>query len=201
MNEQARLDPEKSLIIRLMEGDINALSQLYRSHYPALLYYILKTAKSTTLAEDVLHDTFLKLWEYRANINPDEGLKPLLFTIAKRHLLNLLTRAGKETKIMSEIRKAAVESVDAVNETMAYREQRQLIDEAIAELPPRCRQVYEKCQIEGLSHQQVAEELGISVSTVNNQMVKANAHIQQFIKMQHGLTILIAAIMAKSIIL
>lgn len=187
---------EKSLINRLREGDVSALSALYMTHHRHLLYYILKTTKSMRLAEDIVHDSFIRIWENRQKLDAERPLKPLLFTVAKRELLNILARASRETEIMNELERSVTALGETASAALEYREQKELLEEAIAQLPPRCRLVFEKCHIEGLSHAEVASTLGISESTVNNQMVKAWAYIRSHIKLKDGLALLIAAILS-----
>lgn len=185
---------EPHSIRRLRKGDVSALSSLYSTHHRQLLHYIFKTTKSMRLAEDIVHDTFIRIWEKRAQIDEERPIKPLLYTIAKHELLNLLSRASRESEIMAEFERSATTIAETADTALFHKEQQALVDQAIAELPPRCRQVFEKCQVEGLSHREVAATLGISESTVNNQMVKAWAHIRRCLKTNERLVLLIAAI-------
>lgn len=185
---------EEKLLSLLVEGDPNALSSLYYLHVKHLKYFVLRTAKSTVLAEDVVHDTFIKVWENRAKIDQGQPFKPYLYTIARRHLLNLLKRAQHEVNIMEEIKKSSVSEENATELLIDYTESSSIFSEAISNLPEQRKEVFIRCRIQGLTYKQAAAELGISESTVNNQMVKALKSIRDFISIRTAVLVLMAAI-------
>src|SRR5215217_88199 len=118
---------ESELISMLQQGDQQALSTLYYLHVKQLKYYAQRTAQSPFLAEDIVHDTFVKVWENRLLIDPLRPFKPYLFTIAKRNLLNMLKRAQHETAIMSEIRKYSSDDENTTELQVDYNESNALI--------------------------------------------------------------------------
>lgn len=185
---------EKKLLSLLVDGDANALSSLYYLHVKQLNYFVLRTAKSSSLAEDVVHDTFIKVWESREKLDCEQPFKPYLYTIARRHLLNLLKRAQHEESIMAEIKKNAVYGENVTDLSIDYSESNSIIMEAINCLPEQRKEVFVRCRIQGLTYKQAAAELGISESTVNNQMVKALKSIRGFITVRTAMLVLIAAI-------
>lgn len=182
---------EHDLVRLLKQDDTRALSRLYYLHVKQLQYFILKAAKSPFFAEDIVHDTFVKIWENRQNIDPDQPFKPYLYTIAKRHLLNLLKRARHESSIMEEIKKHTLESENSTELSLDYSESNFIFKEAIKCLPDRCREVFVRCRMQGLTYKQVADELGIAESTVNNQMVKALKSIREFITFRNALLVIL----------
>ncbi|SMD11220.1 RNA polymerase sigma factor [Pedobacter nyackensis] len=185
---------EKKLLNLLAQGDANALSSLYYLHVKQLNYFVLRTAKSSALAEDVVHDTFIKVWENREKIDCEQQFKPYLYTIARRHLLNLLKRAQHEVNIMEEIKKSTVSEENATELLIDYTESSSIFMEAINSLPVQRKEVFIRCRIQGLTYKQAAEELGVSESTVNNQMVKALKTIRGFIVMRTAVLVLLAAV-------
>jgi RNA polymerase sigma-70 factor (family 1) len=182
---------EKELLLLLKENDSKALSALYYLHIKALKLYILKVAKSPALAEDILHDTFIKIWEYRQQINTDLPFKPFLYTVSKRLLLNLFKRAKNEKHILEEIRKYAITVENATELTVNYNESNSLLNEAISNLPTQCRAIFVKCRLGGLSYKQVSTEMGIAESTINNQMVKALKSIRKFLVIKNIATLIL----------
>ncbi|WP_316817520.1 RNA polymerase sigma-70 factor [Pedobacter nyackensis] len=185
---------EEKLLGLLIEGDPNALSSLYYLHVKQLKYFVMRTAKSAMLAEDVVHDTFIKVWENRVKIDSGQPFKPYLYTIARRHLLNLLKRAQHEVSIMDEIKKNVVGEENATELLIDYTESSSIFTEAINNLPEQRREVFIRCRIQGLTYKQAAIELGISESTVNNQMVKALKTIREFITIRTAVLVLMATV-------
>lgn len=185
---------EEKLLDLLAKGDANALSSLYYLYVKQLTYFVLRTAKSSALAEDVVHDTFIKVWENRDKIDCQQPFKPYLYTIARRHLLNLLKRAQHEVNIMEEFKRNAVSQENVTEQLIDYTESSSIFSEAIKSLPEQRREVFIRCRIQGLTYKQAAAELGISESTVNNQMVKALKAIRGYITIRSAVLILMAAV-------
>jgi len=191
MNKYRELN-EKELIILLQQNDQAALRPLYELHLKPLHYFIMRIAKSKELAEDVVQDVFVKLWDSRAQINPDQPFKTYLYTIAKRHLLNLLKRVQHEMLILEQIRKYATAAEDTTDLQLAYAESNELMNEAIEKLPPQCKTIFIKCKIQGMSYKHVALELGIAEGTVHVQMVKALKAIKEYITFKNAILLLLA---------
>lgn len=182
---------DKELISLLQNSDEAALRAIYDTHIRQLHYFILRTAKSRQLAEDVVQDVFIKVWENRMHIDAEQPFKPYLYTIAKRHLLNLLKRVQHETYIVEEIRKYASTVEDTTDMALDFQESNAAITEAINKLPSQCREVFVRCKIKGLSYQQAAEELGITEGTVNSQMVKALKSIRSYVNLKNAIGVII----------
>jgi RNA polymerase sigma-70 factor (ECF subfamily) len=172
---------EKKLLLLLKNNDRKAFSTLYHSYVTPLRHFIIRIAKSPELTDDIIHDTFIKVWEYRSNIDSDLPFKTLLFTIGKRVLLNLFKRAQHEQLILAEIKKHTIIYHHETDDTISYNESNLLLNEAINQLPKHCREVFIKCRLEGASYKEVSAELGIAESTINNQMVKALKSIRKYL--------------------
>ncbi len=185
---------ENELVSFLREGNEDALKLLYDNHVRKLHYFILRTAKSQQLAEDVVQDVFIKIWENRLQIDPEQPFKTYLYTIAKRHLLNLLKRVQHEADILDEIRKYTIPLENTTELHIEYSESNGILNEAISKLPPQCREVFIRCKMQGHSYKQVAAQLGITEGTVNGQMVKALRSIKEYITFKNTIVLLLASV-------
>jgi RNA polymerase sigma-70 factor (ECF subfamily) len=120
-------------------------------------------------AKDVLQDVFLKLWNNRANIEFGDHIKHYLFKATVHTSYNFL-RNGRN--------KRNVESTEGIVELPSppgednpeFRELDEKVRAAIDRLPPKCKTIYILCRHEGLKYQQIADTLGLSIKTVENQM-------------------------------
>lgn len=184
---------ENELVSFLREGNEDALKLLYDNHVRKLHYFILRTAKSEQLAEDVVQDVFIKIWENRLQIDPEQPFKTYLYTIAKRHLLNLLKRVQQEAGILDEIRKYTIPVENTTELHIEYSESNEILNEAISKLPTQCREIFVRCKIQGHSYKQVAAQLGITEGTVNGQMVKALRSIKEYITFKNTIVLLLAS--------
>jgi RNA polymerase sigma-70 factor (ECF subfamily) len=181
---------EEDVLHSLKQGDASALSELYNTHVDQLYGFVLKIAKSPTLTDDVVQDTFIRIWESRHKIDTSKPFKPLLYTIARRHLLNLIRRASHEQVIVAEIKGYTVFSENVTDLQTDFAESNSLLNDAIRSLSPRLREVFIRCKIDGHSYKEVANEFGISEGTVNSQIVKATKSIRKFFQ-SRSLNILI----------
>lgn len=191
MNEYKALT-EKELIILLQQNDEQALRALYERHVKPLHYFILRIAKSKQLAEDVVQDVFLKIWDNRNQINPAQPFKTFLYTVAKRHLLNLLKRIQHETLILDEMRRYTAPIEHTTELQLDYSESNELLNEAIEKLPPQCKAVFQRVKIQGMAYKEAAADLGIMEGTVHAQMVKALRLIKEYITLKNAIILLIA---------
>ncbi|WP_142526176.1 RNA polymerase sigma factor [Pedobacter westerhofensis] len=172
---------EQDLLLALKGGSRSAFLQLYNLHVKKIYAYSLSIIKSPNLAQDITQDVFIKLWETAAQLKPELSLQAYLFTITRNLSLNVLRSAAKEHWITDEI---AAYALDSAEDGMAYTERRQtaaLMNDAIAQLPPQRRKIYELCHQEGYSYKQAAEKLGITDGTINSQMVKALRFIKGYL--------------------
>jgi RNA polymerase sigma-70 factor (family 1) len=181
---------ETELIEALKRQDATAFSTLYALYVRKIYAYVLGIVKSAELAEDVVQETFVKLWEQAGSLQTDRSLHPYLFTVARNQALNLIKRASRETWISDEILAHAMHSSENGFQYTQRRQTGEFIQHAIEQLPPKRRHIYELCRNYGYSYKQAAEKLGISDATVNSQMVKAIKTIKDFL-LRNGALILI----------
>ena len=173
---------EKELMRKLRQGEERAFNSIYLMHVKQLMAFTIRTVKSRELAEDIVHDVFVKIWDNREQIDPELPFKPYLYVVTRRHVLNILKRAAHESQIIEEMFKEAISFGNFTDEEVVFQESSTLIKEAITLLPAQRKKVFELCRIKGLTYKQTAEELGISQGTVNDHMVKALRFIKEYLK-------------------
>lgn len=180
--------PEEELLPLLTEGDRLAFKQLYTSYYRSIFGHALKFTKSADLAEDIVQDVFLKIWENRAMLSEVQHFKSYLFAICKNMTLNLLARASREAKIMEQIIYGAQKfHLDSENK-LQQLEYEKLLLEAIEQLPPQRRLIFRLCKIDGKSYEEVAAQLGVTTGTINDHIVKGNRSVKEYLR-RYNLTL------------
>ena len=157
---------ERSLILRLIEGDEDAFCELYATYKNRLIYFAMRFLKSREYAEDVFQDAFTVVWQSRRFINPDASFSSYLYTIMRNRILNQLRNAANEEKLKESILSQALDyTEDTKREVMLY-DLKSLISHALQQLTPRQREIFEMSREAQLSHKEIADKLGISVNTV-----------------------------------
>lgn len=154
-------------------GGDRGFDGLYRRTIRPLRQYLTGFLRDRSEAQDVAHDAFVRVWP---EIQRDAARKPeaLLYTTARRLALNRIKRRqiAPITGLASEPDAAASPIPGVVQQVMA-RQELQRLEQAIAALPEGCRAVLLLRKVELLSHQEIAERLGIAISTVEKQHARA----------------------------
>jgi RNA polymerase sigma-70 factor (ECF subfamily) len=154
-----------------MKGTMDkvAFEALFRKFFPALMAFSLKYLPDEDDAREVVHNVFINLWDKRASLDASQSLKSYLFTAVHNRSLNVL----RDRKKFSDDDLPELSSEENVHEQLESMELEERINEAISGLPEKCRQIFELNRFDGLKYGEIADQLGISVKTVENQMSKA----------------------------
>ncbi|KXT54156.1 RNA polymerase sigma-70 factor [Bacteroides intestinalis] len=157
---------ERSLILRLIEGDEDAFCELYATYKNRLIYFAMRFLKSREYAEDVFQDAFTVVWQSRRFINPDASFSSYLYTIMRNRILNQLRNAANEEKLKESILSQALDYTEDTKREVMLNDLKFLISHALQQLTPRQREIFEMSREAQLSHKEIADKLGISVNTV-----------------------------------
>lgn len=183
-------DSDLPYVIRLKQGDVTAFEHLYTVHKFKIAQNLLRLLKSEQLAEDFLHDLFIKIWENRAKIDPGRSFRSYMFRIAGNMAFDFFRAAAKDRRLQERLIANHSGSYMHVEESVIDKERKNLLGAAIQDLPPQCRLVFRLCKIEGRSYQEVSTLLGISPNTINNHLGKAKKKIREKLEKESGMAYL-----------
>ena len=144
----------------------------FKQHFKALHAYACTIIKDDMMAEEIVQNMFFKLWKNREAIEINRSFTAYLYRSVYNDSLNHL----KHLKVKAAYQSYAAQNMSNSNnaaEQMRVRELEQKLDEAMKELPEQCRTIFQLSRFEELKYLQIADKLGISVKTVENQMGKA----------------------------
>ena len=176
------INPEQQLLRDFKNGDASAFDILYWQYHKAVYANILKLIKDPDISKDILQDVFVALWIKRSTLNPDMRIGGWLFTTSYHKCIDHLRLSVAAPLWAGEIN-IADEEVDYVKE----REQEsrlQLIQQAVRNLSPQKREVFELCKLKGKTYEETAQELNISKHTVKEYLTAAIIHIKNYIRRQ-----------------
>ena len=185
---------EKEILIRLLQGDELAFEKIYRLYSPGLYGKLLKLLKSVPQTEEILQDVFLKIWEYRASIDPEKSFRAFLFKIAENKAYDFFRKASRDKKFEAELIALSTLNYMALEEFVADDEKSVLLENAIHKLPPQRQQVFRLCKLEGKSYREVSELLGISLSTISDHIVKATKSVRDHLESSNSVVLGLAII-------
>jgi RNA polymerase sigma-70 factor (family 1) len=154
--------------------DMKAYNQLFELLSGGLFRFTYSLVKSNEVAEEIVSDVFIKVWQIRDKLPEIKNLKVYLYTIARNFSLNYITKHYKNAVISLE--ELDVETVIELNgpaEMCISADLLQQIRRVIRQLPPQCRLIFQLVKEEGLKYKEAAAVLDISPLTVRNQLAIA----------------------------
>lgn len=172
---------EKELCGKIKLGDEKAFEYVFKSYYALLCTYAFDLVKDDELAEDVVQEILIKVWENRNKIDIRTSLKAYLYRSVYNHCLNLL----KHIQVVKNLEEKYTEDT-LLNVEFAllaedkftlddyfYEGLERDIEEAIQSLPEQCRIIFQMSRFEDLCYEEIARKLDISVNTVKTQIRRA----------------------------
>lgn len=180
------LNNESELLAELARGDERAFEKLYYHFSPRLFAFVDKMVRNRRITEEIIQDVFIQLWTKRVHIATVIHPTSYIFNIASNKTLDYQRKIASNKRLLEKVIASSSEFHNETEEQLVYNESATIVREAIAALPQQRRIIYELSRTEGLNHEQIAKKLGISKSTVANQMVSALKQIRTFLKNRSG---------------
>ncbi len=172
MNDYLQCDDVKLLLL-LSQGNRIAFEILYKRHWETLYktaFYILQDADA---CKDIVQSIFIWLWEHRQTIQI-ESLKPYLKSAVKFKVANFIRANKIRGSFFEDLNKFSPTKLPPTSEELIeIKELNAIIQHAIANLPEKCRNIFILSRTHNLNNREIAERLGISVKTVENQITIA----------------------------
>ncbi|WP_345949735.1 RNA polymerase sigma-70 factor [Mucilaginibacter sp. PAMB04274] len=182
---------EAELFLKLSQGDESAFESIYRHYVKRLGPFVDRMIRCPELAEEVVQDIFVQLWVNRHLLSDVRQPAAYLFNMASNKTLDYIRKIANNDKLMQKVAGQSSELIYDTEERINYNESLKLIEEATAVLPNQRRLIYILSRNEGLSHEQIADKLNISKSTVKNQLVKALKSIKSYLQ-EHSTDLCVA---------
>ncbi len=151
--------------------------QLFMTYYNVLCNYAKSFVSDSELAKDVVQEVFMNLWKKRHDIDESRDLKSYLFTSTRNKSIELLRKNKRIQSLANTLEQDSTEIVQEIDEFTL----KEKMFASIRQLPPKCRQVLLLSKQNGLTYTEIAEELNISVKTVENHMGKALKQLRQML--------------------
>ena len=180
---------EQQLFERLRNSDEAAFKVVYNTYYSRLYYFIFEFIPQKDIVENIVQDTFFILWDKRKKLKNNTNLASYLFTVAKNNCLYSLRDKRYKQKLFVannlelneiELNLEALNTLDT--SVFAFREIEEIIEKTLEGLPQQCRKVFELSRFKEMKNSEIAEELNISVKTVEGHITKSLKKFKESLK-------------------
>lgn len=166
-----------TLILSLRKGEKFAFEEIYNDFFSVLYHVSLQYLHDEKISEEIVQDTFMKLWEIRESLNDQFNIRSFLYTITKNNCLNYLRNQKIAYKHQENLKYLKMqfnyEALDKLGSYIEFEELRAKIDEVISSLPDDLRATFELSRFEEMSYKEIAEKQSVSVKTVEARMTKS----------------------------
>lgn len=169
MSQKYSQDEAQALVKALKEGNQLAFSIVYKTYAAQTFSLAFKYLLNKELAEDAVQNLFLKLWLRKEDIDETKPINRYLFTMLKNDLLNTLRDSKKNVYLLEDCLSMVLELEDNSQNESLKQEQMNIIQQALEQLSPQRRKVFELKVSGKYSNQEIADKLNLSINTIKFQ--------------------------------
>ena len=177
---------EHDIINRIKSDDKKAFEELFFDYYPKLTVFAKKYVLDMDTAKEIVQDYFVRLYETRGNLNIQTSLKSYLYSSIRNSCLNYLNQHKLHTNHAENIRIQNKDSEIDFSNTMEQTELEYRIWQEVSGLPDQCKRIFNLSRKEGIKNKEIANQLDISIRTVETQISKAlkilRTNLNQYLK-------------------
>ncbi|WP_185154092.1 RNA polymerase sigma-70 factor [Fulvivirga sp. M361] len=159
---------KKEVVLKLNKGDESALKAIFDEYFEPLVQYSYAYIGDKEAAKDVVQQFYISLWKNRENLSPDT-FESYLFISVRNRSVNYL-RDTKKWVRMDQVPQEMSSDAEEFHQTEAHKIIQSYVQSGIARLPKKCKRIFLLSKADGLTYAEVADELDISVKTVERQM-------------------------------
>lgn len=177
--ESVDINELTGILRELAAGKESAFRYIYEKYSPQLRFFIFRYTDNKEGVSDIVQEVFIKLWEMKNIFTDEKSLKSYLYKTAKSICLNQIRHTKVENKYVCAIQQE--EHYDSFLENMLEAELLGMLNRAFEEIPDACKKVY-RLSLDGKKHEEIAEELNISVNSVKKYKNRANHFLKERMK-------------------
>ena len=168
-----QLQTDKEYIECLKKDDFVAFDALFRKYSESLYAFALSITRDSYASQDITQLVFLKIWEKRAQINEHLSFKSFLFSITYHETISWLRKEKSEKRRINEFVQNSGIQTNETERSIEFKNIEGIANQLIEELPEKRKEIFKLSRVQGYSNKEIAERLGISLKTVENQMTSA----------------------------
>lgn len=172
---------DKDLLLLIQKDDKVAFYNIYERYSKRLYGFVIRYIKLEADAEEIVQEVFVKIWESRNKIDVYSSFEFFLFTIAYNTTMSLLRKRSSEKKYLDHLKAIQINNSPDLIDEIHFNELKEQVQSLLNELTPRQKEIFQLSREEGLTHDEIAKKLNISVNTVKKHMVNTLVFLKSHI--------------------
>lgn len=178
---------ELFIIEKMIEGDVDSFKYFFDRYYNDLCNFVNIYLHDQVLSEEIVQDIFVYFWENKGKLKINTSVKSYLYSASKFKSLNLLRDTKNQKRIVEKLGKAEqIVTTELADSDIDVEEFKKILNAAIDQLAPKCREIFLLSKREERSNKEIADLLGISIKTVENQMTIALKKLREYLNPFRG---------------
>lgn len=173
---------DQTLAAGIKKGDPDAFTVFVEKYTDRVFYTCIKSGVSREDAEGICQEVFIKIWEKRTHIKDELSISGYLFTITKNQILKLLRSEAYALALKKYWQYTYEEASTTAEEEILSKDLEETIMTYIRQLPDKQQEIFLLKVLEGLTNDEIAERLGLSKRTVENQVYRSIKKIRTFLE-------------------
>jgi RNA polymerase sigma-70 factor (family 1) len=159
-------------VAAFQRGEEQGFTYFFNALYPALMYYAYRILNDKAAAEDVVEESFIKIWERHTTFSHHQVIKSWLYTTVRNACINIKQQEQRQNTHKETIARSLQVTQESPLNDMIVAEVITQVHATIQVLPTECRRIFQMLYIQGKTVREIAEELGLSISTIKNQKAR-----------------------------
>jgi len=173
--KQKNLIPDEQLFLAISEDSEMAFQHIFERYYQPMWSFVMTLVKSSHIAEDIVQESFIKLWGCRNILAEVKKPSDFIFILVRNHALDIIRKLAREQKekrkeqLWEDLKQQSIHS----DYWLEMKQATEILKQIIDQLPAQQQKIMHLSRELGLSHQDIADQLKISKNTVKNHLVVA----------------------------
>ena len=173
---------DKLLVIRIRNDSKDAFRLLYDRYNKKLYYFSLRYLQDKEEAKELVQSIFINVWEHRKSLDETMSVKSYIFRSTVNYIYNYLKKKAIRARFVeAELQKGELQSYHTYDQIF-FHDLENSINSIVETLPPQQQKIFQLSRFEGLSHEEIAKRLDLSIRTVENQIYRALKIIKSKLK-------------------
>jgi len=177
-----KLIDDNLLASRIRNDNLDAFELLYHRYKKKLYYFSLRYLEDNAEAEELVQMVFISVWEHRKTLDDTKSIKSYIYKSAVNYIYNYLKKKSIRRRYVEQELQKPEGSANQTYDQIFYKDLEKRIDTIITSLPPQQQKIFNFSRFEGLSHEEIAKKLELSVRTVENQIYRVIKVIKKHLK-------------------